>query len=174
MHLHGHKSLIGLGSVIEVQTGLVLDVHVTSLHCQTCATTGEKMKVNKAEYEVWLAHHKENGCTVNYSGTSGMMESEQAVTMWNRSLSKHNFRYLTMVGDGDSKAFEQVKALNVYGKDLVEKEECLNHVSKRLGTALRNVVQDSSKKKITLGGRKPGSLTAEKIRKLSIYYGRAI
>jgi hypothetical protein len=64
----GHKSLIGVGSVIEVQTGLVLDVHVTSLHCQTCATTGERMKGNKAEYEVWLAHHKENGCTVNYSG----------------------------------------------------------------------------------------------------------
>ena len=74
------------------------------------------------------------------------MEAEQAVTMWKRSLSKHNFRYLTMVGDGDSKAFEQVKALKAYGKDMVEKEECLNHVSKRLGTALRNLVQDCSKK----------------------------
>lgn len=64
----GHKSLIGVGSVIEVQTGLVLDVHVTSLHCQTCATTGERMKGNAPEYEAWFAHHKENGCTVNYSG----------------------------------------------------------------------------------------------------------
>lgn len=35
--------------------------------------------------------------------------------------------------------------------------------SQRLGTALRNLVSDMSKKGVTLGGKKPGSLTANKI-----------
>ena len=42
----GHSSLIGVGCVVEVITGLTLDFHVVSLHCQVCATTGESMKKN--------------------------------------------------------------------------------------------------------------------------------
>jgi hypothetical protein len=37
--------------------------------------------------------------------------------------------------------------------------ECINHVAKRVGTALRNLVSDYKKRKITLGGRQEGALT---------------
>ena len=76
-----------------------------------------------------------------------MMESEAALVMWSRSVERHGLRYTTLVGDGDSKAFDKVKAHSPYGPDFdITKEECINHVSKRLGTALRNLVSDCSKK----------------------------
>jgi hypothetical protein len=56
----------------------------------------------------------------------------------------------------------------------IEKEECVNHVSKRLGTALRNVVEMCKKRGITLGGRGKGQLTQAAIRRLTIYYNRAV
>ena len=172
----GHTSLIGLGTVIEVKTGLVLDLHVVSKFCQTCATTGAiKMKGCNTHYEKWLENHKKDGCSINYEGVSGMMEPECAEVMWKRSVSLHNMRYTTMVGDGDSKAYDTVCNVKPYGNDvIIEKEECMNHISKRLGSALRNLVSDMSKKGVTLGGKKPGSLTANKIRKLGIYFARAI
>ncbi|KAK0040544.1 bifunctional ATP-dependent dihydroxyacetone kinase/FAD-AMP lyase (cyclizing) [Biomphalaria pfeifferi] len=50
------------------------------------------LKKNPAKYATWFAHHKENGCTINYDGTSGMMESEAAVKIWQISLALLNFR----------------------------------------------------------------------------------
>ncbi|GFO12966.1 hypothetical protein PoB_003947100 [Plakobranchus ocellatus] len=80
-----------------------------------------------------------------------------------------------MVSDGDSKAFNKLVEIMPYGPNVViVKEDCINHVGKRLGTALRNLVSDCSKKGTTLGGRGHGRLTAETIRKLQIYYTRAI
>ncbi|GFO20577.1 hypothetical protein PoB_004708200 [Plakobranchus ocellatus] len=80
-----------------------------------------------------------------------------------------------MVSDGDSKAFNKLLEVLPYGPDVVIlKEDCINHVGKRLGTALRNLVADCSKKGITLGGRGYGRLTAETIWKLQIYYSMAI
>ncbi|GFS27737.1 hypothetical protein ElyMa_005299200 [Elysia marginata] len=62
-----------------------------------------------------------------------------------------------------------------YGPEVeIEKEDCINHVGKRLGAALRNLVADCSKKGITIGGRGRGLLTHGAIGKLQIYYGRAI
>ena len=82
-----------------------------------------------------------------FSGPSGMMEAMQAEVLWGRSLELHNFRYTTMVGDGDSKAYNRVVSTHPYGEDVeIDKEECMNHIFKRLGTALRNLVSDSSKR----------------------------
>ncbi|XP_055879413.1 uncharacterized protein LOC106057964 [Biomphalaria glabrata] len=66
--------------------------NVTSLYCKKCATTGKILKKNPAKYATWFAHHQENGCTINYDGTSGMMESEAAVKIWQISLALLNFR----------------------------------------------------------------------------------
>ncbi|GFY20988.1 transposable element Tcb2 transposase [Trichonephila clavipes] len=49
--------------------------------------------------------------------------------------------------------------------DNVVQKECINHVSKRLGTALRQTVKDWRVKGVTLGGKKRGSLKEETIRK---------
>ncbi|GFS49966.1 uncharacterized protein TNCV_4778691 [Trichonephila clavipes] len=50
----------------------------------------------------------------------------------NRSL-----RYTSYYGDGDSKAFNNVK--DIYGYDSVVKYECIGHVQKRVGSRLRKL-----------------------------------
>ncbi|GFT19931.1 uncharacterized protein TNCV_4993571 [Trichonephila clavipes] len=67
---------------------------------------------------------------------------EAALTLWKRSTSL-GFRYITVLSDGDCKTFNYLCEKKVYGPDIViKKEECINHVSKRLGTALRSTVKD--------------------------------
>ena len=101
------------------------------------------------------------------------MEVVCAERLWSRSIANHSLRYTTLLSDGDSKAFAAVKALDVYGPDVsIDKEDCVNHVSKRMGTALRNIVRTSRAQKNTISGK--GKLTQEKIAKIQNYYGRAI
>ncbi|MEG7524040.1 MAG: hypothetical protein M3H12_13215, partial [Chromatiales bacterium] len=64
--------------------------------------------------------------------------------------------------------------LRVYGDVEVHKEECINHVAKRLGTALRKLAASGKKRGVTLGGRGYGRLTQLTIRKLTDYYGMAV
>lgn len=75
------------------------------------------------------------------------METEAADRLWRRSIN-YNLRYTTLLSDGDSKAFTHLQNINIYGGNvIIEKEECVNHVSKRLGTALRKIVKDCKVKK---------------------------
>ena len=65
--------------------------------------------------------------------------------------------------------------LNVYGDDCpVTKEECVNHVSKRLGTALRKVAAEGHQEGVITYGKGYGKLTSTAIVQLQKYYGRAI
>ncbi|GFS19164.1 hypothetical protein ElyMa_005025100 [Elysia marginata] len=173
----GHKSLIEIGCVIDVVTGLVIDGHVCSLHCHTCAQSGEFVRRETPHrYERWMQEHIASGeCTINFQGSSRMMEMQAAEVLWSRSMQRHKLCYTTMVSDGDSKAHTRLLKTKPYGPDEeIQKEDCINHVGKRLGAALQNLVSDSSKRGVTLGGRGRGRLTAEVIRKLQIYYSRAI
>ena len=109
------------------------------------------------------------------------MEVAAAVKLWNRSL-QYNFRYLNFIGDGDSYAYLAVKASNggegPYGEKKVTKEYCVNHYSKRLGTALREVVKQpvtnvgGGRRVRTLGGRH--RVTGDVIKKLSSYFTKAV
>ena len=72
------------------------------------------------------------------------MEVEAACILFNRSIDRHGLRYTIFVGDGDSKAYDTVVATRPYGNIRIQKEECMNHVAKRLGSALRKL-----KKKLT-------------------------
>ena len=54
---------------------------------------------------------------------------------WTRSENKHGLQYTGFLSDGDSKAHKAVCELNVYEKEIV-KEECFNHVHKRMGHGL--------------------------------------
>ncbi|GFW71444.1 uncharacterized protein TNCV_3459701 [Trichonephila clavipes] len=58
--------------------------------------------------------------------------------------------------------------------EVMSKEECINHVSKRLGTALRSTVKDCRAQSISLGGKAHGSLKEATIKKLTTYYQKAI
>lgn len=101
------------------------------------------------------------------------MEVEAGLILFQRSLQKHNLRYTTILCDGDSRTFEAIKQARTYGFVEVQKEDCVNHVQKITGTALRNLVKNhKTEDGRSLGGK--GRLTADLIKKLSLYYGRAL
>lgn len=166
----GHTSLYGVACVIDVQTGFVLDYEVLSKYCQACKVN-QDLGVNTPEYNFWLEGHK-CSCEANYSGSSPAMEMTAALTLWQRS-EQHGFRYSTMVSDGDSKTYKHLLQNKVYGGN-IKKEECINHVAKRMGTALRNLVKDERTRGTTLGGRSHGSLKDSTITNISKYYRNAM
>ena len=101
------------------------------------------------------------------------MEVECAKVLWGRSEANFKLRYSTMLTDGDSKSFDAIFEENIYGVDKqVVKEECINHISKRMGTALRKLVETCRAQGKSISGK--GQLTREKIMKVQNYYGRAV
>lgn len=83
--------------------------------------------------------------------------------LWERSVEKCKFRDVTVVSDGVSKGFVAVRNLGLYE---VTKEECINHVAERLGTALLQIEK--------LGGKNKGALTKNKVMRLANYFGKCI
>lgn len=166
-HKRGHTSLYGVGFVIDILTGYVVDYAVISKYCHACQLATKDLGVDSPEFSIWKLGHKSE-CQQNYSGSSGGMEAFAAELLWKRSTD-YGLRYTTLLSDGDSKTFNHLQNLKIYGPIKLVKEECVNHVSKRLGTGLRQVA-----KEFKLGGKKPGSLTNVTIQKLTRYYGNAI
>ena len=124
------------------------------------------------DFRRWHNSHKD--CNINYAGSSGGMEVEAAEILWTRSVEKHNFRYTTVLSDDDSRMYKRLCDLDVYDGVEIRKEECVNHVEKRMGTALRNLTKEKKKTGVTLGGRDHGKLTQDAIDKLTYYYGNAL
>ena len=162
----GHSSHNGVASVIDLITGLPIDYEVLCNFCFKCQANEEN------EDCAWKEKHRLS-CPKNFDGSSNAMEVECALRLWNRSESEYKLRYTTMLCDGDSKAHDAVQKSKVYGPCTnIMKEDCTNHVSKRMGTALRNLIAVSKAQKESLSGK--GKLTQEKITKIQNYYGRAI
>ena len=75
-----------------------------------------------------------------------------------------------MLSDGDSVAFNAVREAAPYGPERpVTKLECVNHVHKRFGTALRKAAKERQ-----LGGRGHGKLTLNKCANLQHYFRGAV
>ncbi|GFX29843.1 uncharacterized protein TNCV_4749721 [Trichonephila clavipes] len=87
----GYTSLNGIVTVTResIDTGKLIDVDILSKYC-TCKN---------------LPFH-EKDCKRNYVGSSGAMEIQGASKIFQRSLSLHNARYITYLGDGDCKTFD--------------------------------------------------------------------
>ena len=88
------------------------------------------------------------------------MEATAAVEIFSRSISLRKLEYTTFVGDGDSSSFGRVKEAlekKIGVEYVIVKEECVGHVQKRLGTALRKYKSDMNGKKLsdekTVGGK---------------------
>ncbi|GFW35468.1 uncharacterized protein TNCV_3070961 [Trichonephila clavipes] len=168
-----HTSNIGVGCVIHLLTGFVIDYEVMSKRRGECEQTKFALEEDSADFRIWYEGHQDV-CSATHVGSSGAMEVNTAVKLWERSESI-GFRYTTLLSDGDSKSFLELKERNVYGSEKqIKKEECINHVSKRLGTSLRQTVIDWRVKGVTLGGKKRGSLKEETIKKLTRCYTNAI
>ena len=80
-----------------------------------------------------------------------------------------------MLSDGDSCTHKHLCDLCVYCSNVeIAKEECVTHVAKRMGTALRKLATEGKKSGTTLGGREYGKLKQATITQLTGYYGKAI
>ena len=78
------------------------------------------------------------------------------------------------MSDGDTNTIKAIDKADPYPGLKVEKHECINHVSKRFGTALKNLVDKKKQQGVTLGGRGVGRLMQPKMTQLQKYYGKAI
>ena len=75
------------------------------------------------------------------------------------------------MSDGDAKAFKHLCDRRVYGNVELKKEECIKHVAKRIGTALRKLRASSKKVGVVMGGRGHDKLTLAAIDRLE---GKAV
>ena len=96
-----------------------------------------------------------------------------------RSIKNQKLKYVTFVGDGDSASFGAVKdtCYQYYADEyIVEKEECVGHIQKRMDTALRTLKRKNKGIKLAddkvISGR--GRLTDVIIDSMQNYYGQAI
>ena len=159
---------------ISVDTGHVLDYTTKYRICKECAKWLGKEK--EPGYAAWYATHQEE-CQKDFDGSSQAMESACMVDLWERSLAKRGLRYTTFVGDGDSKGFRSVTKAAPYGPDVhIEKDNCIGHVQKRMGTRMRSLLREYKGKKLVdgkgLGGR--GRLTMQAVDSFQVYYGIAL
>ncbi|XP_015124356.1 uncharacterized protein LOC107046281 [Diachasma alloeum] len=175
-HRRGHISLYGVAAVIDILTGIVVDYVVLSKYCHMCTVTAEELGKESPEFHFWQEEHKKMGqCSCNHEGSSGSIEVSAAEILWKRSIENCQMRYTTMLSDGDSKAWIALQKLAPYGPETpIEKDECINHVAKRLETGLKKVAQDSKKNGINIGGRAEGALKETTMVALKNYFRNGI
>ncbi|KAM7311103.1 hypothetical protein ISCGN_008011 [Ixodes scapularis] len=154
-----------MGCILELYTGLVLDHVVLSRYCRGCQGA---LDPDDDSYGDWVINHK---CMKNIDCNAGRMETEAALILFRRSLAKNGLRYTTILSDGDSRTFHALTQDSVYGYLDIEKKDCLNHVHKRMGAALRTLVEKKKAQGESLGGK--GKLTQDKIKKITNYFGYA-
>ncbi|KAJ8680296.1 hypothetical protein QAD02_016083 [Eretmocerus hayati] len=173
-HTRGFASLFGIGFLIEYNTGLVIDYEVLSKYCHMCTITMSELGSDTPDFALWYKNHKESGeCNKNHFGSSCSMETKCAEILFIRSPENCKMRVTTVVADGDAKVHKHLCEVQPYSVP-ISKEECLNHVAKRLTTGLRQVVAVSKSQGITLGGKAKGALTNNVITKLGSFYRSAI
>ncbi|KAH9366722.1 hypothetical protein HPB48_008777 [Haemaphysalis longicornis] len=155
----GHRSHIGVGAVIELFSGLVLDYVVYSNFCAGCERGPKDDDPHR--------------CQKNTDKKAGEMEVLAGLTLFQRSLEKHGLRYTTVLSDGDSRMYLALLESNVYGYIKIQKENCVNHVEKHMGTSLRTAIGNHrGSRSESLGGK--GKLTGDLVMKPTSYYGWAL
>ena len=73
------------------------------------------------------------------------MESKGAIAIFKRGLKERGLKYTHFIGDGDSSCFEKVEEelKCIYGDSyVIQKEECIGHIQKRIGSALLQYIKN--------------------------------
>ena len=96
----GFTANYGFVSVIEARTGFVVDYEVLSKYCKVCTVHENK----GTPRDQWWPDHKKH-CKRDWYGSSPAMEQEGWVRLWERSVKDCNFRYTTVISDGDCKSY---------------------------------------------------------------------
>ena len=81
-------------------------------------------------------------CQANYDGSANSMEVAAGCVLFHRSQNL-KLQYGNVVCDGDSKTSLALNTEKVYGDTPIIKEDCINHVAKRMWMAI-----DTLKKKL--------------------------
>ena len=81
-----------------------------SRNCKSCESHESMRLNNPVDYDIWKNNH-EKDCQLNYVGSAPSMEAAGVKNIFSRSESNYGVRYTGFVGDGDSKAFNEVKCL---------------------------------------------------------------
>ena len=64
--------------------------------------------------------------------------------MWGRSVDLMDAQYVSILGDGDAAVMSALNSLQPYGaRVVVEKQQCISHLSKRMYKGLDNIMQAS-------------------------------
>ncbi|XP_066599703.1 uncharacterized protein [Prorops nasuta] len=165
----GFSSLFGVSTLIGKYTGKVLDTMVMSSFCGVCNFWKKKKTTDPIAYDLWYEAHQDQ-CDANPSGSSGKMEINAITQMFSRSLNKYGVKYLTYIGDGDSKTFNGIINAAPYEENTIVEKECVGHVEKRMGTRLRNAKKSNEE----IGGEGTDKLTDKIINEMTKFYGLAI
>ncbi|GBN29995.1 hypothetical protein AVEN_266523-1 [Araneus ventricosus] len=114
--------------VVDILTGLFIDYEILSKYCPECTTEKRDLEEQSAVFSTWYKAHKPE-CSENYLESSNAMEVKAAEILWTRSVENCGMRYMNVLSDGDSKTYQHLLELDVYGGNMkISKEECLNHV----------------------------------------------
>ncbi|GFX79736.1 uncharacterized protein TNCV_2746551 [Trichonephila clavipes] len=62
----GHSSLYGIGIVIDILTGLIIDYEILSKYCPECTIAKRDLGENSAEYSNGTNHTKKNAAKIMY------------------------------------------------------------------------------------------------------------
>ena len=106
------------------------------------------------------------------------METQGAIEMFLRSVERNQLQYTDFIGDGDSNCFASVRnALQGLQHSYdINKEECVGHIQKRMGSALRRYKKNRKGTKLadgkSVGGA--GRLTDDLINRIPNYFGQSI
>jgi hypothetical protein len=157
----GFSSLNGVVAVISIDSGKLVDIEPMSRYCRECAVHTRLLQDDPDALVNWKIDHKDV-CKLVHEGSAPSMEPEGAKRIFGRSIETRNARYTGFYGDGDSKAYTEVK--DVYGEGSVTKFECIGHYQKRVGTRIRKL-----KKRVT--GLKINDATIDKLQN---YFGIAL
>ena len=167
-HYRSFKSCHGVGIVVPIDTGEILDAEVTSKTCETCQRS--PYTKDSAKCKKWQEKHISEGkCFRNFDGPSTGMETAAAKAIWSRFISKYKIQYTVLLNGRDNKTMQELNKSHVYGDKEITKLECVNHIHKRMGPGLGNLIKKCPQIK---GGK--GGLTSQYIVKPHTYYRKSI
>lgn len=110
------NSLSGCAVLVGSRTGKIVYYGVRNKYCHVC-----KMAESKTSPPNF------HQCNINFSGPSSGMESDIIVEGF-KFCQQHGARFNTMISDGDSNTYKNIRDMRIYPDLFVEKCECVNHL----------------------------------------------
>ena len=151
----GNTFCNGMVTAISQENGKCVDFEVMSKSCQACRVWERKKGTDQTGYENFNTDHS---CWINHVSSSGTMESEGGVKIFQRSVEVNKLCYKIYIGGGGGSAYQKVVESKPYEGLIPQKAECIGHVQKRVGSRLGNL------KKIFKGKLSDGKPLGRKIR----------